>query len=141
MLQDGRGSKVMRKNSNKAAKVNEDVFRTLSLILHDEVKDPRVDPMKVSITSVEVTADLKLAKCYISVFGDEADKQNALKGLKNSQGFIRHELARRLNLRNTPELNFILDNSIEYGARMTKLIDELNISHEVDHDDNNEESV
>lgn len=130
----------MRKNSNKAAKVNEDVFRTLSMILHDEVKDPRVDPMKVSLTDVEVTADLKLAKCYISVFGDEADKQNALKGLKNSQGFIRHELARRLNLRNTPELNFLLDNSIEYGEKMNKLIEELNIPHE-DPDSDNEGRV
>ena len=131
----------MRKNSNKAAKVNEDVFRTLSLILHDEVKDPRVDPMKVSLTDVDVATDLKTAKCYISVLGDEAEKQNALKGLKNSQGFIRHELARRLNLRNTPELSFFLDNSIEYGAKMNKLIDSLNISHEDGPTENTEDGA
>ena len=131
----------MRKNSNKAAKVNEDVFRTLSLILHDEVKDPRVDPMKVSVTDVDVATDLKTAKCYVSVLGDEAEKQNALKGLKNSQGFIRHELARRLNLRNTPEITFLLDNSIEYGARMNKLIDSLNIPHEDDPDNNEDPAL
>lgn len=115
----------MRKNSNKSAKINEDVFRTLSLILHDEVKDSRIDPMRVSVISCDVATDLKTAKVYISVLGDEAEQKNVLAGLKSSGGFIRHELARRLNLRNTPELNFILDQSIAYGVKMSKMIDDL----------------
>ena len=129
----------MRKNSNKAAKINEDVFRTLSLILHDEVKDPRIDPMKVSVVSCDVATDLKTAKVYISVLGDEEEQANVLKGLKSSGGFIRHELARRLNLRNTPELNFILDQSIEYGVRMSKMIDDLAMEEGGNEDDGEDE--
>ena len=78
-----------------------------------------------SVTSVEVAPDLKTCRAYISVLGDEEEKRNTLQGLKNAEGYIRRQLAKTINLRNTPEIRFILDESIEYGVAMSKLIDEV----------------
>ena len=78
-----------------------------------------------SVVSVEVAPDLKTCKAYISVLGDEKSQQDTIAGLKNAEGYIRRELARTVNLRNTPEIKFILDQSIEYGINMSKLIDEV----------------
>ena len=89
------------------------------------VKDPRIAPM-TCVTDVEVAPDLKTAKVYVSVLGDDEKKEETMAGLKSADGFIRHQLAERLNLRNTPELRFILDTSSEYGIKMSKLIDEVN---------------
>lgn len=115
---------MKRQNTNKSERINESVFRELSLILHDEVKDPRVSKF-ASVTGVEVAKDLRTARVYISVLGGDAQVEKTMKGLNNSEGFIRHELAERLNMRYTPELHFIHDDSIEYGAKMSKLIDEV----------------
>ena len=115
----------MRKRSVKATRINEEVFRELSHILHDEVKDPRITSF-VSVVSVEVAPDLKTAKAYISVLGDEEAQKSTMEGLKSSAGFIRGRLAHNLNLRNTPEITYILDQSIAYGVRMTHLIDDVN---------------
>ena len=79
-----------------------------------------------SVVTVEVAPDLKTCKAYISVLGDEKEQADTLAGLKSAEGFIRRELAHTVNLRNTPEIRFILDQSIEYGVRMSKLIDEVN---------------
>ena len=113
----------MRKNSLKSTMINSEVMKTVSEIIRGEVKDPRVAPM-TSVTDAEVTTDLKYATIYVSVLGDEQSKKTLL-GLKSSSGFIRKELARRLNLRNTPELKFVLDESLAYGMKMDKLIDEV----------------
>ena len=78
-----------------------------------------------SVVSVEVAPDLKTCKAYISVLGDEQSQQDTIKGLKSAEGYIRRQLARTVNLRNTPEIRFILDQSIEYGINMSKLIDEV----------------
>ena len=78
-----------------------------------------------SVTAVEVAPDLKTCRAYISVLGDEEEKRNTLQGLKNAEGYIRRQLAKTINLRNTPEIRFILDESIEYGVAMSKLIDEV----------------
>lgn len=78
-----------------------------------------------SVTSVEVAPDLKTCRAYISVLGNEEEKKNTLQGLKNAEGYIRRQLAKNINLRNTPEIRFILDESIEYGVAMSKLIDEV----------------
>ena len=78
-----------------------------------------------SVVSVEVAPDLKTCKAYVSVLGDEESQKNTIKGLKNAEGYIRRQLARNLNLRNTPEITFILDQSIEYGVNMSHLIDEV----------------
>ena len=78
-----------------------------------------------SVVSVEVAPDLKTCKAYISVLGDEQSQKDTIAGLKSAEGYIRRELARTVNLRNTPEIRFILDQSIEYGINMSKLIDEV----------------
>lgn len=114
----------MRKNSIKNTRVNAEVQRELSNIIRNEIKDPRIHPM-TSVMAVEVAPDLKTCKAFISVLGDEEAKQSTVKGLVNAEGYIRRELARNLNLRNTPEIRFILDESIEYGVNMSKLIDDV----------------
>ena len=111
----------MRKNSIKNTRINGEVQKELSRIISREIKDPRISPM-TSVVAVEVAPDLKQCKAYISVLGD---KDATLAGLKSAIGFIRRELARTVNLRNTPEIHFVLDQSIEYGVNMSKLIDDV----------------
>ena len=114
----------MRKNSIKNTRINGEVQKELSKIIREEIKDPRIHPM-TSVMAVEVAPDQKTCKAFISVLGNEEAKQSTIKGLKNAEGYIRRELARTLNLRNTPEIRFILDESIEYGVNMSKLIDDV----------------
>lgn len=115
----------MKKNSVKNIRINSEVQREMSQIIREEIKDPRVHPM-TSVMAVEATPDLKFAKIFVSVLGSEEEKEKTMEGLKKSASFARGQLARRMNLRNTPELTFILDNSIEYGVTMSKRIDEVN---------------
>ena len=123
----------MRKNSVKNIRVNDEVMRELSNIIRGEVKDPRINPF-TSVVAVEVAPDLKTAKAYISVLGDEKSQADTIAGLKSAEGYIRSRLAKSINLRNTPEIKFILDQSIEYGINMSHKIDEAmkNISKEED---------
>lgn len=114
----------MRKNSIKNTRVNAEVQKELSSIIRNGIKDPRIHPM-TSVMAVEVAPDLKTCKAFISVLGDEEAKKSTIKGLVNAEGYIRRELAKNLNLRNTPEIRFILDESIEYGVSMSKLIDDV----------------
>lgn len=114
----------MRKNSIKNTRVNGEVLRELSNIIRGGIKDPRVNLM-TSVIAVEVAPDLKTCKAYISVLGDEKAKEDTLEGLKSAEGYIRRQLAGSLNLRNTPQIRFVLDESIEYGVSMSKKIDEL----------------
>ena len=114
----------MRKNSIKNTRINAEVLRELSEIIRTGIKDPRIHPM-TSVVSVEVTPDLKYCRAYISVLGNEDAAKATIEGLKSAEGYVRRELARRINLRNTPELKFILDQSIEYGIHMSKMIDEV----------------
>ena len=114
----------MRKNSIKNTRINGEVQRELSNIIR-ELKDPRIGIM-TTVTAVEVAPDLKTCKAFISVLGDEQAKADTMEGLKSAAGFIRRELARTVNLRNTPEIRFIMDESIEYGMKMDKLIKEIN---------------
>ena len=115
----------MRKNSIKNTRINGEVLRELSSIIRGEIKDPRIHPM-TSVVSVTVAPDLKTCKAYISVLGDEAAQADTVAGLKSAEGYIRSKLAKNINLRNTPEITFILDQSIEYGVNMSKRIDEVN---------------
>ena len=101
-----------------------EVQRELSQIIRSEIKDPRIHPL-TSVVAVEVTPDLKYCKAYISVLGDEEAGKATIEGLRSAASFVRRELAHRVNLRNTPEIKFILDQSIEYGVNMSKLIDEV----------------
>ena len=118
----------MRKNSIKNTRINGEVQKELSVIIRDEIKDPRISPW-TSVVSVEVAPDLKTCKAYISVLGSDEDRENTGKGLKSAAPYIRRELAHRLNLRNTPEITFVMDQSIEYGVNMSHLIDEV-IAHD-----------
>ena len=112
----------MRKNSVKNTRINSEVLKELSRIISREIKDPRIAPM-TSVVSVEVAPDLKTCKAYISVLGDKEAQESTLEGLRSAHGYIRRELARSINLRNTPDVRFILDQSIEYGVNMSKKID------------------
>ena len=114
----------MRKNSIKNTRVNAEVLRELSNILRSGIKDPRVAPM-TSVVAVEVAPDLKTCKAYISVLGDEKMQQDTIRGLQSAEGYIRRELARTINMGNTPEIRFIVDQSIEYGVNISKKIDEV----------------
>ena len=115
----------MRKNSMKNTRINGEVKRVLAEVIRAEIKDPRISPL-TSVVSVEVAPDLKTCKAWISVYGDEEAQKATIEGLKSAEGFIRKELARRINLRNTPEIRCIVDQSIAYGVKMSKLIDEVN---------------
>jgi len=113
----------MRKGSIKNIRINSEVQKELSIII-GELKDPRIDPM-ATVTDVNVTPDLKYCTAYVSVLGNDEHGNETIEGLRSAMGYIRRELASRVNLRNTPELKFVLDKSLEYGIHMSKLIDEV----------------
>ncbi len=115
----------MRKNSIKNTRINGEVQRVLAEIIRGEIKDPRIG-LLTSVMAVEVSPDLKTCKAWISVLGDEQARKDTLAGLKSAEGFIRNKLAKEINLRNTPEIRFIMDESIEYGVSMSHRIDEIN---------------
>ena len=114
----------MRKNSVQNRRINDEVQRALSEIIRGNMKDPRISPM-TSVMDVIVAPDLKTCKVWVSVYGDSDAARNTMEGLRSAAGFIRSELARRVNLRNTPELTFYLDDSIAYGVEMSKKIDDV----------------
>ena len=108
---------------NRIDRISEEVKKELSVIVR-ELKDPRITSV-VSVVNVSVTKDLKLAKAYISVFGDEKTQKGVMDALKSAAGFIRREIGHRVNLRATPEFTFVLDNSIEYGAHINQVLKNL----------------
>ena len=114
----------MKKGSIKNNRINGEVLRVLSSIIRDDVKDPRIDPL-ITVTRVEVTPDLQFCKCFVSSLGSDELLGESIEGLKSAGGYIRRELAHRVNLRKTPELQFIPDRSMEYAMEMSKKIEEL----------------
>lgn len=114
----------MRKNSLKNTRINGEVQRVLAEIIRSDIKDPRIHPM-TSVVDVSVAPDLKTCKAWISVLGDESAVESTLAGLRSAGGYIRKELARQINLRNTPEITFVMDQSIAYGVDMSRKIDEV----------------
>ncbi len=128
----------MRKNSSKNIRINSEVLKELSNIIRRDIKDPRINPM-TSVVSVDVAPDLKTCKAYISVLGDEQSQKDTLAGLVSAEGYIRRQLARTVNLRNTPEIKFVIDQSIEYGVKMSRLIDEVTKKDEESHKSSEEE--
>ena len=121
----------------RQGRINDEMRKELAEILRD-VKDPRVSGAFISVTGVEATPDLKYAKVYYSVL--TGDKKEIGKGLKSSAGYIRGQLARRMNLRMTPELSFYEDTSIAYGAHISKILSGIEISEETPEDDGSEEN-
>lgn len=111
----------MKKNSTKNRIVSQEVRRELSRLILEEVKDPRIAQL-TTVTDVYVAPDLKTAKVYVSVYGDEAVKKETFTGLRNAAPFLRSMLAKNLNMRHTPQLFFTADDSLEYGMRMDALI-------------------
>lgn len=121
----------MRKNSIKNTRINGEVQRVLAEIIRGEIKDPRISPL-TSVVSVEVAPDLKSCKAWISVLGDEEARMATYQGLKSAEGFIKSKLAKEINLRNTPAITFIMDQSIEYGVSMSKKIDDVMASERIE---------
>lgn len=115
-------------------RISEEIRREISDIIRSSVKDPRISQV-TSVVRADVAGDLRYAKIYISVLGSEEDREATLEGLKQAAGFIRRELGNRLELRYTPELLFISDNSIEYSVEINKKLSELNIRQDDDDDD------
>ena len=115
----------MRKNSIKNTRINGEVQRVLADIIRGEIKDPRINPL-TSVVAVEVAPDLKSCKAYISVLGDDASAADTLAGLNSAKGFIKNRLAKTINLRNTPDITFVMDQSIAYGVEMSRKIAEVN---------------
>ena len=114
----------MRKNSVKNTRINSEVQKVLAETIRGEIKDPRIAPL-TSVVAVEVSPDLKTCKAWISVLGDEAAQKETMAGLRSASGFIKSRLAKEINLRITPEVRFIMDQSIAYGVNMSHKIDEV----------------
>ena len=113
----------MRKNSNKNRRINGEVQKVISEAIHFS-KDPRISPF-TSVMDVEVAPDLKTCKVWVTVMGNDEDRLRTQEGLKSASGYIRSTLAKELNMRYTPEIRFIMDDSIEYAINMSKKIDEV----------------
>lgn len=112
-------------NNARLVRINDEIMREVAHIIKFDLKDPRIAEI-TSVTKVETSSDLAYAKVYVSIYGDEGRKKEVVSVLKNASGFIRKEIAERINLRTTPELKFILDDSIEYAARIDELIKDAN---------------
>ena len=117
--------------SNRIGRINEEIQRELSALIRT-VKDPRVHGL-VSITAVDTTSDLRYSKIYVSVL-DKSDVSEVVKGLKSAGGYLRRELGRTLNLRNTPELSFVPDDSIDHGARILSMLRDPEVMYAYEHD-------
>lgn len=127
----------MRKNSVKNTRINGEVQKVLAEIIRGEIKDPRINPF-TSVVAVEVAPDLKTMKAWISVLGDEKSGVDTMAGLKSASGYIKSQLAKKINLRNTPVITFILDQSIAYGVSMSRKIDEVNKNLSTNEEDSEE---
>ena len=114
----------MRKNSVKNPRINTEVQKVLAETIRGGIKDPRIAPL-TSVVAVEVSPDLKTCKAWISVLGDEKAQADTLAGLRSAGGFIKSRLAKEINLRITPEITFVMDQSIAYGVNMSHRIDEV----------------
>ena len=126
----------MRKNSTKNRIVSQEVRRELSRLILDGVKDPRIAPL-TTVTDTTVAPDLKTAKVYVSVYGDAEVKKNTMEGLKNAASYLRSMLAKNLNMRLTPQLFFVLDDSLDYAMKIDAMIDSL---HKDEEDGDSEDS-
>ena len=120
----------------RQGRINDEFQKEVAMILRD-VKDPRVSGAFISVTAAEVTPDLKFAKVYYSAL--MGDKKEVKRGLLSSAGFIRGQIAKRMNLRITPEITFVEDGSIEYGAKISKILEEITITDPDETDGENDD--
>lgn len=112
------------KKTHRMTRINDEIVKELATLIQMELKDPRLNTM-TSIVKADTSQDLKYCKVYISVLGNEDQKQQVLMGLKNAKGFLRKQLAGSINLRNTPELTFVLDDSLEHSMKIEQLIQQI----------------
>jgi ribosome-binding factor A len=115
--------------ADRINRISEEMKKEVSSIIQTELKDPRL-PKLISITVMNVTKDLRHAKIFVSILGDDEEKKNAMTALKSAAGFIRREIGHRMQLKFTPEMHFELDDSIEKGVYISKLINDT-----IKHDD------
>ncbi len=113
----------MQRNNNRFNRIDEELKKEISNIISFKLKNPNITGM-ISVTKVKVTTDLKLAKVYVSILNSK-NLKNTLAGLKKSAGFVRSEVAKSINLRTTPEIVFVLDDSIEYGAKIDSILKDI----------------
>lgn len=125
----------MYKVNPRQVRINEEFKKEISALIMNGLKDPRIHPM-TTVIETQVTKDLKFCKAFVSVLGNQDALDETIKGLNSSKGFIRSELAKRINMRNTPEITFVPDQSIEYSIKMSKLIDDVKVkNNEIDEDE------
>lgn len=110
---------------DRIARLSEEMKKEISLIIQNEIKDPRV-PLLTSVTHVDLARDLRYAKVHISVYGEKEQKEKCIEGLTSAAGYIRREVGGRIKMRYTPELIFLIDESIEYGLNISRMIKEMN---------------
>lgn len=120
----------------RSGRINEEIKKEISNIIRNDIKDPRLSAM-VSITNVDVTKDLRYAKVFVSIFGSNESKEESMQALKSSAGYIRREVGNRINLRYTPQVMFELDNSIENGMHIEKILHEIKEKSADDNESNN----
>lgn len=109
--------------SHRANRVAEQIKKEITQMLREEIKDPRIG--FITVTGAEVTPDIRYAKVFVSIYGDDDSKVQSMQALEKAKGFVRSELGKRIRLRYTPEVTFRFDSSIEYGARIMKLLEEV----------------
>jgi ribosome-binding factor A len=126
---------VMKKNSNRMIRINDEIMKEISNILRSDIKDPRVG-IVTSVSKVDTTNDLKYCKVYISILGDDEKRKETMDVIKKASGFIRSLVARRINLRITPEFTFILDDSLDYSFKIDKILKDIQKAEENVHGEN-----
>jgi ribosome-binding factor A len=109
---------------SRSERVAEEIKKNVSYIINNNLKDPRINGL-ISVTGVTVTRDLRNAKIFLSLYGDKTKQNDVFEAIKNAKGFIRRELASMVRMRYIPELSFKLDDSIEYGIQINKLLDKV----------------
>ncbi|HHW02812.1 MAG TPA: 30S ribosome-binding factor RbfA [Thermoanaerobacterales bacterium] len=109
---------------SRSERVAEEIKKAVSQVINNEIKDPRVSGL-ISVTRVEMTKDLRHAKIFLSIYGEDSEKQRVFEGIKNAESFIRKELASRVRMKFIPEISFKMDESIEYGIHIYKLLEEV----------------
>jgi len=114
---------------NRVIRISEEIKREVSDIIQNELKDPRVTGL-ISVTKAVATKDMRYAKIYVSIMADAEEQKSILQGLKNAAGFIRKEVGQRINIRYTPEIIFELDNSIEYGIKISNILKQISTDKE-----------
>ena len=110
---------------NRYERINSELKKQLSIVLREGVNDPRVAGKMICVTDTQVDRDLTLAQIYVSILGADGNEKEVLEGLQSAEGYIKSQLKSMIKLRNMPALRFKLDTSLDYGMKISKIIDDL----------------